>query len=311
VAGTNTPCPVTRRAEANFCAFSNQHSGASRRVCDRVPRCRQPSHRQQSLIWCTAGLPNSGPGQHGDFTTPQITAPANTSMFARAPYPAQRLRHHGRPNPSSWTPSILYPKRLPARLRSPSSPATPLFLPGALPRLASVFPIPPEHLSMAVLRHHLTDGGTLSGTATRTLSIANASASDVGRYRVRITNAGGTIVSSEAALALHGHQHLPRDPHHRQDWWTPTVWTTPPTSSPPPGPRSAPTKLTMSPQMVIDASSPRADQDSTRRRCLTLILYGIQPQKPTERILWRNGARLHDLVSTRRRGRPHTSLQHE
>jgi len=46
----------------------------------------------------------------------------------------------------------------------------------------------------------LTDGGDISGSATATLTISNATSANSGSYRLIITNSVGSVISSEAAL---------------------------------------------------------------------------------------------------------------
>ena len=102
---------------------------------------------------------------------------------------------------------------------------------------------------------NISDGGNISGATTSTLSIANASANDIARYRVRITNDGGTVFSSEAALALTAINFYPVititgkiGDTYRVDYSTeiePATWISLSTN-----------KLTIAPQMIIDSSSP-------------------------------------------------------
>jgi len=49
---------------------------------------------------------------------------------------------------------------------------------------------------------NISNGGNLSGTTTNVLVISNVSATDVGGYSLVVTNAGGAITSSVAALTL-------------------------------------------------------------------------------------------------------------
>ena len=49
---------------------------------------------------------------------------------------------------------------------------------------------------------NLIDGGGISGSTTPTLTVRNVSATNLGSYSVRVTNAYGTVASSGAALSL-------------------------------------------------------------------------------------------------------------
>ena len=101
----------------------------------------------------------------------------------------------------------------------------------------------------------ISDGGNLSGTTTKTLTITGVSAADVGHYRVRLTNGGGTVLSTDGTLAIVGINFYPVvtidgkiGDTYRVDYSTalaPTTWI--PLST---------NLLTMSPQLVLDASSP-------------------------------------------------------
>ena len=57
---------------------------------------------------------------------------------------------------------------------------------------------------MAILQHQPLQRRTLSGATTPTLTITGASASDVGHYRVLVSNGSGSVYSQSAALALLG-----------------------------------------------------------------------------------------------------------
>jgi uncharacterized repeat protein (TIGR02543 family) len=49
---------------------------------------------------------------------------------------------------------------------------------------------------------NLTDGGSISGATTATLTISNAQASDAGSYTVVVTNAAGSVTSDSATLTV-------------------------------------------------------------------------------------------------------------
>jgi hypothetical protein len=51
---------------------------------------------------------------------------------------------------------------------------------------------------------NLANGGSISGSTSQTLTITGVSTNDVGRYRVRVSNSIGTLLSNEATLAIVG-----------------------------------------------------------------------------------------------------------
>ena len=52
-------------------------------------------------------------------------------------------------------------------------------------------------------RNPLSDvSGEITGTSTPTLQILNVQSDDVGSYRVRVTNAGGSVVSDTVVLRI-------------------------------------------------------------------------------------------------------------
>ena len=87
------------------------------------------------------------------------------------------------------------------------------------------------------------------------LTVSNVSASDAGHYRVRVANTGGSVLSTEATLAIVGINFYPVvtitgkiGDSYRVDYATaldPTTWI--PLST---------NLLTTSPQLVLDAGSP-------------------------------------------------------
>jgi hypothetical protein len=101
---------------------------------------------------------------------------------------------------------------------------------------------------------NISDGGNISGTLTPTLTITGVSAVDVGHYRVRVTNSGGSVQSSEATLAITGINFYPVisitgkiGDTYRVDYATalaPTTWI--PLST---------NLLTTSPQLILDSTA--------------------------------------------------------
>ena len=56
--------------------------------------------------------------------------------------------------------------------------------------------------TMAVYQTNLTDGGSISGSGTATLTVSNVSPANVGAYSVVITNAAGSATSTVAFLGI-------------------------------------------------------------------------------------------------------------
>lgn len=204
-----------------------------------------------------AGLPSGGPVSMFSFqyTTPQVTAPAGT-VTVRAG--VSMINVYGTSGAQSFFVDAF-------ELTSEAPPGAPVITnqpshttvgPGA----DAVFTVGISNAAGASYQWQFNgadifDGGNLSGTATDTLTVANVSPSDIGRYRVRVTNASGSVMSTEATLAIVGIDFYPVvtingkiGDTYRVDYSTavaPTTWI--PLST---------NVLTMSPQLVIDPGSP-------------------------------------------------------
>lgn len=209
-----------------------------------------------------AGLPSSGPGsmQSFLFTTPQVTAPANAAVVRVG---ASMINAYSTSGAQSFFVDAFEllaeaPPGAPVITNQPkhttvSAGATAVFTVG-VSNLAGVS-YQWQHNGA-----NLSDGGNISGATTATLTVSDVSSSDVGRYRVRVTNAGGSVLSSEATLAIVGINFYPVisitgkiGDTYRVDYSTaiePTTWI--PLST---------NVLTSSPQLILDATSPG---DNTR-----------------------------------------------
>jgi hypothetical protein len=101
----------------------------------------------------------------------------------------------------------------------------------------------------------LVNGGNISGATGPTLTVTGVSASDVGHYRVKVTNVTGTVNSADATLQIVGINFYPvitiagkigdTNVVEYATALAPTTWI--PLST---------NVLTSAPQLVIDASSP-------------------------------------------------------
>jgi hypothetical protein len=259
VAGTKYTLSGYAAAEANFCAFSTTNSPAPAALfAIEFLDASNTVIASNTLDLVAAGLPDAGPGSMTLFTTPQVTAPANTATVRAGAY---LLNAYGTSGSQSFFVDAFdlvseAPAGAPAISQQPTH-AT------VSPGSTATFTVSVTSPTGATYQWqfqgtNITDGGNVSGATTSSLSVANASVSDVGQYRVRITNAGGSVVSSEAALALTDISFYPViiitgkiGDTYRVDYTPsvePTTWN----------PLSTNT-LTSSPQMVIDTSSPRSN----------------------------------------------------
>jgi hypothetical protein len=149
-----------------------------------------------------AGLPDSGPASMTLFTMPEVTAPAN-AVTVRAG--AFMNNAHRTTNPQNFFVdafdlTVEAPAGAPVITNQPShtsvSPGeSATFTVGVSNTLGVTY-------QWQFFGTNLSNGGNISGVSTPMLTVANASASDVGPYRVRVTNAGGSVTSAEAKLSL-------------------------------------------------------------------------------------------------------------
>lgn len=255
-AGTKYTLSGYAAGEANFCAFFNTNTPVPSAVfAIEFLDAANTVIASNALNLVTAGLPNSGSGSMSIFTTPQYTAPANTATVRVGAF---LLNAYGTGGSQSFFVDAF-------DLESEAPAGAPFISqqPGNATASSggnATFSVTISNPAGAAYQWQLngtniSDGGNITGTTNSTLSIANASASEIGRYRVHITNAGGAVYSSEAVLALADINFYPViiitgkiGDAYRVDYSTavaPATWA--PLST---------NKLAMSPQMVIDATSP-------------------------------------------------------
>ena len=202
-----------------------------------------------------AGLPNGGPNSMVQFTTSEFTAPANTTAVRAG---AAMLNTYGTTGGQSFFLDAL-------DLVSVAPPGSPII--SSQPSSTTVAPGGNTSMTVAISNPagasyqwqfystNISNGGHWSGASTPTLTVTGAAASDVGHYRVLVSNSSGSVYSKSAALAL---QSLTISPvvtiqgkigdTYRVDYSTivaPTTWI--PLST---------NKLTTSPQSIIDFGAP-------------------------------------------------------
>lgn len=201
------------------------------------------------------GLPSSGPASMALFTTPQVTAPVGT-VTVRAG--ASMYNTYGTGGGQSFFVDALdlvseAPPGAPVITNQPShktvsAGATTTFNVGVSNAAGVTY-------EWQLYSTNLVNGGSISGAATPTLTVTGVSSSDVGHYRVRVTNGGGTVLSSEASLEIVGISFYPViriegkigdvNVVEYSTALAPTTWI----------PLSTNT-LTTSPQLVLDTTSP-------------------------------------------------------
>lgn len=150
------------------------------------------------------GLSSGGPGSMSQFTTPQFTAPAGT-VTVRAG--ASMINTYGTGGGQSFFVDAfdltsVAPPGAPVITNQPShktvsAGATTSFNVG-VSNTAGV------SYEWQLYATNLVNGGSVSGATSPTLTITGVSASDVGHYRVRVTNGGGSVLSTEATLQIVG-----------------------------------------------------------------------------------------------------------
>ncbi len=152
----------------------------------------------------SAGLPTGGPGSMSSFlyTTPSVTAPANTAIVRAGVYMLNTYSTGG--GQSFFVDGM--------DLESTPAPGSPIITNN--PAQVSVAPGQNASFTVGVSNPtgvtyqwqlygtNLVDGGNVAGSTTATLTITGATASNVGHYRVFVTNGSGSSVSPDATLTL-------------------------------------------------------------------------------------------------------------
>jgi hypothetical protein len=246
-------------AEGNYSGFFNTNSPAPETLfiiyfLDNTGTVISGSSNVFDLI--SAGLPNTGPGSMASFlyTTPQVTAPPNTVTVRAGVSMRNTYGTSGQQSffVDAFDLEATAPAGSPIITNQPAS-ATPA--PGATAHFAVGISNPSGVTYQWQLNNiNLSNGGHVSGASSDTLTITGASASDVGHYRVLVSNGAGSVYSSDAALALETLNFYPVitltgkvGDTYRVDYSTsvaPTTWI--PLST---------NKLTISPQTIIDTTA--------------------------------------------------------
>ena len=200
-----------------------------------------------------AGLPSGVGAAATLFTAPQFTAPAGT-VTVRAG--ASMLNAYGTSGGQAFIVDTFdleeqVPVGAPVITNQPSNVTVNA---GGTATFTVGVSNPPVTYQWQLEGTNISNGGHFSGVTTATLTVTPASFADVGHYRVRVTNGGGSVFSSQVTLTI-----VANDPvviingktndFYRVDYSptvAPTAWV--PLST---------NQLTNTTQMVIDPSSPQ------------------------------------------------------
>ena len=201
------------------------------------------------------GLPTAGPGSMAQLTTPQYTAPSGT-VTVRAG--AAMFNTYGTSGGQSFFVDVfdLEAEAAPGAPVITNQPAqTTVSLGGTASFTVGVSNTAGVSYQWQLYNTNLSNTGEFSGVDTKTLTVTGVSASDVGHYRVLVSNTAGSVFSADATLAIMGVGFYPVisitgkiGDTYRVDYSTkvdPTTWI--PLST---------NKLVTSPQLIIDTSSP-------------------------------------------------------
>jgi len=243
-------------AEANYCGFFATNSPAPQTlmVVEFLDGANNVlSSNAFDLIANGLTAVGAGGGQMVQLTTTQYTATAG-SVTVRAG--TSMLNAYGTSGAQAFVADVfdlevVVPPGAPVITNQPSNVTVG---PGGTATFSVGVSNPPVTYQWQLNQTNISNGGHFSGVNTATLTVTPASFADVGRYRVQVSNGGGTVSSSEATLTI-----VANDPAvviygktndtYRVDFTTavaPATWT--PLST---------NKLTNTQQLVIDPNSPQ------------------------------------------------------
>ena len=148
-----------------------------------------------------AGLPNGTGAAATLFTTPQFTAPAGTATVRAG---ASMLNGYNNGGSQAFVVDVFdleveVPAGAPAITNQP---ANVIVAPGGTATFTVGVSNPPVSYQWQLDETNISNGGHFSGVNGATLTVSPAGFADVGRYRVQVTNGGGSVTSSEATLTI-------------------------------------------------------------------------------------------------------------
>jgi hypothetical protein len=200
-----------------------------------------------------AGLPVGTGSAATLFTTPQFTAPAGT-VTVRAG--TSMLNAYGTSGGQAFIVDafdleVEVPPGAPVITNQPSNVTVAA---GGTGSFTVGVSNPPVSYQWQLEQTNISNGVHFSGVTTATLTVTGASATELGHYRVRVSNGGGAVFSSEATLTIAANDpaviiYGKTNDTYRVDYTTalpPAVWI--PLST---------NQLTNSQQLVIDPTSPQ------------------------------------------------------
>jgi hypothetical protein len=243
--------------EANFCAFFPPPPGAPQAQALFVIEFLDNANTviaSNAFNLVTAGLPSGGAGSMVQFMTPQFTAPAGT-VTVRAG--ASLLNAYSTTGSQSFFVDAfdletIAPAGLPVITNQPTATTAPLggtaiFHVGVSNSLGAGYQWQFENVD-------LVNGGGISGVTSPMLTITGVTTNNIGHYRVKVTNGTGTVPSQSVLLALDTFNFYPVvalygviGSTYQLSYSTTVAGTYIPLST---------NTLTMSPQYVIDPTSP-------------------------------------------------------
>ncbi len=241
--------------EANYCGFYATNSPAPQSLfVIQFLDASSTVLASNAFDLLALGLPMGGGGSMAQLTTPQVTAPPGTATVRAGAFMLDAYSTSGGQGffVDAFDLTAEAPPGAPVITNQPAHKTVAL---GA----NATFNVGVSNAAGASYQWqfygtNLSDGGNLSGTLTSTLTITGVSAADVGHYRVRVTNVGGSVLSSDATLAITGINFYPVisitgkiGDTYRVDYSTalaPTTWI--PLST---------NLLTTSPQLILDTTA--------------------------------------------------------
>ena len=148
------------------------------------------------------GLPNGGPGSMALLTTPEFTAPAGTVTVRAGAAIFNTYNTSGGQSffVDAFDLTSVAPPGSPVITNQPA--ATTVSPGGNTSFTVGVSNPTGASYQWQLYGTNLANGGGVAGATLQTLSITGASASNVGHYRVRVSNGSGAVYSQTAPLAL-------------------------------------------------------------------------------------------------------------
>jgi hypothetical protein len=189
-------------AEANYCGRFNTNSPAPQSLFV-VQFLNSGGTVLASNVFdlAAAGLPTGVGAVATIFTTPQFTAPAGTATVRAG---ASMLNGYGTSGGQAFIVDVFdleveVPPGAPVITNQPSNVTV---APGGTATFTVGVSNPPVSYQWQFDETNISNGGHYSGVTTATLTVTPAAFVDVGRYRVQVSNGGGSVFSSEATLTI-------------------------------------------------------------------------------------------------------------